>query len=72
MYGGKGDKSLCHDRDIPVKGRRDGVVTGNEGAKGGPNAHQSGNATEDGYTKRGSFPIHGGALTKREISGGEG
>ena len=65
-------KGLSKDMNRPVKGRRDGVVTGNEGAMGGPNRHQSGNPTEDGYTKKGSFPLHGSDLHKREISGGEG
>lgn len=70
-YGNGGNKSLCHDKNIPVKGRRDGVVTGNEGAVGGPNAHQSGTPTEDGYTKKGSMPLHGSGMHQREISGGE-
>lgn len=65
------ESGLSKDRNIPVKGRRDGIVTGNEGAKGGPGVHYSGNATSDGYTKKGSFPLHGGSLGKREISGGE-
>ena len=63
---------LSSDMDCPVSGRRDGVVTGGEGAKGGPNVHQSGNPSSDGYTKRGTMPLHGSAMHQREISGGEG
>jgi hypothetical protein len=33
--------------------------------------HQSGTAAEDGYTKKGTMPLHGGGLHQREISGGE-
>lgn len=62
---------LSKDRNIPVKGKRDGVVTGNEGAKGGPDVCYTGNASEDGYTRKHTFPVHGGSLGKREISGGE-
>lgn len=66
-----GSSSMSHDKNRPVKGRRDGIVTGNEGAKGGPNVHKSGSPTDDGYTSRGQMPLHGGGLHKREVSGGE-
>ena len=62
---------LSKDMNRPVKGKRDGVVTGNEGAKGGPDVCYTGVPSTDGYTQKHKFPLHGGSLTKREISGGE-
>jgi hypothetical protein len=67
-----GSSGLSHDKNRPVKGRRDGVVTGNEGAVGGPDVCYSGIPAQDGYTRKKVFPLSGsGELGKREISGGE-
>lgn len=64
-------KGMSKDMDRPVKGKRDGVVTGNEGAKGGPDACYSGVPSTDGYTKKWGAPLHSPEMTKHFKSGGE-